>query len=153
MAGNAKAERRRIQAVGAVIYRLVPEGLPEILLIRKRGGYWTLPKGRLLPDESPVTGLLREVAEETGLNGEVEQLVKIVRYVTPQRRPQRRKVVSYYLFAAIDAELRLSQSEHIEEARWMTFTTAVHRARRRRIRRVIDTAAGLLKAQHAQLAV
>jgi 8-oxo-dGTP pyrophosphatase MutT (NUDIX family) len=42
-----------------------PEG--KILLLRHKGGLWLLPGGRLEADEGVLTGLRREIKEETGL--------------------------------------------------------------------------------------
>ncbi len=35
-----------ILAVGGVVYRCTSYGQVELLLIKKHGGFWTLPKGR-----------------------------------------------------------------------------------------------------------
>ena len=41
------------------------------MLIKKHGGFWTLPKGRIKPDEHPIAAVQREVLEETGIAGAV----------------------------------------------------------------------------------
>jgi len=53
------------------------------LLLVKRGmepskGKWCLPGGFVELDEGPAQGVVRELAEETGLIGEVEQLLDCV---------------------------------------------------------------------------
>jgi 8-oxo-dGTP diphosphatase len=55
----------------------------ENLLLVKRGmepgkGKWCLPGGFVEIDESPSEGVLRELHEETGLRGEVDQLIDAV---------------------------------------------------------------------------
>ena len=40
-----------IAAVGGVVYRR-RAGEPELLLIKKHRGFWTLPKGRIKPGET-----------------------------------------------------------------------------------------------------
>ena len=55
----------------------------EHLLLVKRGmdpgkGKWCLPGGFVEMDESPSEGVLRELTEETGLRGEVDQLIEAV---------------------------------------------------------------------------
>jgi len=55
----------------------------EHLLLVKRGmeprkGEWCLPGGFVEMDESPSKGVLRELREETGLKGKVDQLIDAV---------------------------------------------------------------------------
>ncbi len=55
---------RLIPAAGGVVCRR-ENGRLQVLLILRRG-LWDLPKGKLEEGESPETGALREVEEETG---------------------------------------------------------------------------------------
>ncbi|OGO52776.1 MAG: hypothetical protein A2148_05165 [Chloroflexi bacterium RBG_16_68_14] len=50
-------------------------------------GQWMPPGGHLLPDEDPVTGALREVREETGLEAELLPLTPIFSFSYPQQIP------------------------------------------------------------------
>ncbi|MHA3786633.1 NUDIX domain-containing protein [Flavobacterium hauense] len=61
------------QSAGIVLYRkgkketeffLVHPGGP--FFAKKHEGWWTIPKGELLPDESPLDCAIREFEEETG---------------------------------------------------------------------------------------
>jgi 8-oxo-dGTP pyrophosphatase MutT (NUDIX family) len=65
-----------IHAVGAVAYRYDARNRLQILLIKKRRGYWTLPKGKVAPTEDDASALLRELCEETDLTGVVEDQVR-----------------------------------------------------------------------------
>lgn len=47
----------------------------RILLLRKSGGRWDLPGGKLEAGESVAVGLRREIAEETGLRVDVDRIV------------------------------------------------------------------------------
>ncbi|WP_026214724.1 NUDIX hydrolase [Nonomuraea coxensis] len=61
----------RVNCVGAVIL----DATGRILLVQRGRppgrGLWSVPGGRLEPDEDDETGLRREVLEETGLRVEV----------------------------------------------------------------------------------
>jgi 8-oxo-dGTP diphosphatase len=67
-----------LPATAAVVF----DGGNRLLLV-KRGmepgkGEWSLPGGFVEMDETPVQGVVRELAEETGVQGEVEQLIDCV---------------------------------------------------------------------------
>src|SRR6476619_4975004 len=53
-----------IAGAGGVVYRWSAAGQLEFLLIRKRGGFWTLPKGQIKAGEDERAAVVREVAEE-----------------------------------------------------------------------------------------
>jgi predicted NUDIX family NTP pyrophosphohydrolase len=72
------------RSAGILLYRLRPGG-PEVLLVhpggpywaRKDHGAWSIPKGEIGPDEDPLAGALRELAEETGSELELGELVDL----------------------------------------------------------------------------
>ncbi|RIH83814.1 Diadenosine hexaphosphate hydrolase [Calidithermus terrae] len=66
MGAEAKPSERVLGA-GGVLFN--PAG--EVLLIRDRMGYWVFPKGHVDDGETPEQTALREVLEETGIEGEV----------------------------------------------------------------------------------
>jgi len=61
------------QSAGILLYRIV-KSEPEFFLVhpggpffaKKHEGWWTIPKGELLPDETPLECAVREFEEETG---------------------------------------------------------------------------------------
>ena len=76
------APRRRITRIGA--YAVCVDESERILLCRIAPGYtvefdgwWTLPGGGLEHGEDPRDGALRELAEETGLRGEIGSLLEV----------------------------------------------------------------------------
>jgi ADP-ribose pyrophosphatase YjhB (NUDIX family) len=66
---------RTFRCVGAVVH----DELGRLLLVRRANppgqGLWSIPGGRVEPGEDDRTAVVREVAEETGLAVEPEQLV------------------------------------------------------------------------------
>ena len=61
------------QSAGILLYRFEGEELQYFLVhpggpffAKKNEGWWTVPKGELLPDEKPLDAALREFEEETG---------------------------------------------------------------------------------------
>ena len=134
-----------IVAVGGVVYRCTSRGQLELLLIKKRSGFWTLPKGRIKPDEHPVTAVQREVFEETGLAGAVEDPIQEVTYQIIKGGQPCHKVVTYYLFRAEAGTLRPDKREGIARLRWFPIPDALARIQRDRVREVAHQASALLQ--------
>ena len=75
------------QSAGILLYRLNNKE-PEVLLVHPGGpffrnkdkGWWTVPKGELLPDEDTLQAALREFNEETGYlpHGDFKALKPVV---------------------------------------------------------------------------
>jgi 8-oxo-dGTP diphosphatase len=131
---------------GGVVYRWSPTGQLEILLIKKQGGFWTLPKGRIEPGEDERAAVAREVVEETSVTGEVGPMVRQVFYTIQKAGRRRRKAVSYYLVRAVSGRPRPQSRERIIRVRWFSFGAALRRIRRRRIRNVVRAARILLSS-------
>ncbi|MEI7644889.1 MAG: NUDIX domain-containing protein [Chloroflexales bacterium] len=133
-----------ILAVGGVIYRIEEQNTPEILIIKKRNGFWTLPKGRIEPGESEEDALHREIAEETGLSGMIEATGASFTYPIMKGGVEYTKQVRYYLVRALSMDLYLSNAEKIEHARWCILPAAMRRIHSPRLHMVVLWAANQL---------
>jgi 8-oxo-dGTP diphosphatase len=112
-----------IWAAGAVVYR-VRDSRPEILLVhRPRYDDWSLPKGKLDRRESFKTCAEREVKEETGVIGVVEQPIGTVGYVTPAGNY---KAVRYWLIRAETESF--SPNNEVDKIRWARPKKAAEKA-------------------------
>lgn len=106
-------------------------GRPAVAAIRPRGkapGTWALPKGNIDPGERPAETALREVLEETGVEGRLVEKLGDVKYTYTRRDGARVfKIVSFYLLRAgrgrlgeIDEAMRVE----VAEARWLPLEEA-----------------------------
>ena len=89
---------REISSGGVLVRRM--RGRWWLAAIRpagKRPGVWALPKGRVDAGEEPAATAVREVAEETGLAGDLEGKLGDVRYVYTWEGERIFKIVSFYL--------------------------------------------------------
>ena len=86
---------------------------------RNGGLVWSLPKGHLEAGESAEEAAVREVAEETGINGRILGPLGTIDFwfVAPDRRVH--KTVHHFLLEAIGGELSDDDIEVVEVA-WMT---------------------------------
>jgi len=120
---------REFSAGGVLVRRI--GGRPHLAAIRPQGkppGTWVLPKGNLEPGESPAETAVREVLEETGVLGKLDEKLGDVKYTYTRRGGERVfKVVSFYLLRAgrgrlgeIEEEMRVE----VADARWLPLDEA-----------------------------
>lgn len=112
--------RETIYSAGIVPVRLDADS-PRFLLLRCYR-YWDFPKGEIDAGEMPLQAALRELTEETGLQGPVfrwgEGLIETPRY-------GRGKIARYYLAevsagkVTLPISAELGRPEH-DEFRWVT---------------------------------
>jgi len=104
---------KREFSAGGVLVRTVG-GRPHVAAIRPQGkpaGTWVLPKGNIDAGESPAETAVREVREETGVEGRLVEKLGDVKYVYTWDGERIFKVVSFFLLRA-----RLGRIGAIEEA-------------------------------------
>jgi 8-oxo-dGTP pyrophosphatase MutT (NUDIX family) len=98
----------------------------EVLLISPREGRWQLPKGHVEPGEAPAQAALREVREETGVNGRILAPLPTIDYTYPVGRGvQVRKRVDYYLMSYESGSERDSDPREVLQARWWSWDEAL----------------------------
>ncbi len=117
------AEVSVIRAAGGIVFRKSRSGETEIAVIH-RPAYddWTLPKGKIEPDERPEDCALREVREETGLRCELLQPVGCTAYVD---RRGRDKVACYWLMEARGGRFR--PGIEVDRLLWLSVPAAIDR--------------------------
>jgi 8-oxo-dGTP pyrophosphatase MutT (NUDIX family) len=118
---------KREFSAGAVVVRRL-KGRWWLAAIRPGGkpeGVWALPKGQISPGDSAADTALREVAEETGLEGRLEGKL---RYVYTWDGERIFKVVSFFLVRSSRGRIGQIPPEHaheVEEARWLPLPEAI----------------------------
>ena len=93
----------------------------------KEPGVWALPKGNIGRGEKPDATALREVAEETGVEGKLLEKLGDVRYVYTWAGERVFKVVSFYLLRYRRGRLGELPPEHaheVAEVRWLPLAEA-----------------------------
>jgi 8-oxo-dGTP pyrophosphatase MutT (NUDIX family) len=117
-------------SAGGVLVKVI-RGRPMLAAIRPRGkpeGVWALPKGNIDPGERPEETAVREVREETGVEGRLVEKLGDVKYTYARRGGVRVfKIVSFYLLHAgrgrigeIEERMRIE----VAEARWLPLDEA-----------------------------
>jgi 8-oxo-dGTP diphosphatase len=117
-------------SAGGVLVKTI-RGRPMLAAIRPRGkpeGTWALPKGNIDPGEQPAETAVREVFEETGVQGTLVEKLGDVKYTYTRRGGVRVfKVVSFFLLRAgrgrigeIEERMRVE----VAEAQWLPLEEA-----------------------------
>ena len=120
---------KREFSAGAVVVRRL-KGRWWLAAIRPGGkpeGIWALPKGQIAPGDSADATALREVAEETGLEGRLAGKLGDTRYVYTWQGERIFKVVSFFLVRYSRGRIGDIPPEHaheVAEARWLPLEDA-----------------------------
>ncbi len=116
----------------------------------KRPGVWALPKGRVDAGEGPAATAVREVAEETGLAGDLEGKLGDVRYVYTWEGERIFKIVSFYLLRHRSGRIGNVPAEHrheVAEVRWLPLDEAPRLLAYRGEKDMAERALNLLDAE------
>lgn len=103
----------------------VRDGIPYAALIARRNRTgrieWCLPKGHLEHGESAPSAALREVREETGIQGEIIQHLASIDYWFSSADHRIHKVVHHYLMSYIQGVISVDgdPDQEAEDAAWL----------------------------------
>lgn len=98
MANNQVFTVREVSAGGLIVSMENPD-LVALISHKNRGGHadWCLPKGHVEADESLEATAIREVFEETGIQGEVLNKIGEISYTFKVGRKRIQKTVHHFL--------------------------------------------------------
>lgn len=114
--------REENSAGGVVIYR------DRVLLLRKKRGYWVLPKGRIESGEEVAAAALREVREESGVRAAIVRYIGEINYTYKNQWTDHQwviKRVCWYLMTAATSQCRPQTEEGFSSARFVSGEEAV----------------------------
>jgi len=98
-----ESETRRVVSAGGVIFRVVNDEFEVALISRRR--VWCLPKGLIEKGETVEEAALREVREETGLEGEIVEKIGEINY-NFFRGKRYSKTVHFFLLKCVGGSVR-----------------------------------------------
>jgi 8-oxo-dGTP pyrophosphatase MutT (NUDIX family) len=124
---NAKPPLLREFSAGGLVVRRM-RGRPFIAAVRLKGGtVLALPKGHIEPGESGAETAVREVREETGIDGRMIEKLDAIKYWYSRDGARVLKVVSFFLLAYRSGTVRDYQREEVEGAEWIPLEEAPRR--------------------------
>ena len=120
--------KREFSAGGVVVRRI--KGAWHVAAIHPRGrrpGLWALPKGNIDPGETPAETAVREVHEETGVVGKLDEKLGDVKYTYTWDGERIFKIVSFFLVRYSSGrlgEIAPEMEVEVDEARWLPIEEA-----------------------------
>lgn len=110
-------------SAGGVVYKKVGSKV-KILMIEDKYLKLTIPKGKQEAGETLPETALREIKEETGIEGVIIQLLNKIYYqYSDHERGRIDKEVTYYLVEATGGQVKV-QIEEINQAFWLDLEEA-----------------------------
>jgi len=113
-------------SAGGIVVRF-DDGIPSLVVGARRRDpdifTWTLPKGTPNTGETREQTAVREVAEETGLEVRITDVLDSIEYWFVQRGTRIHKTVHYFLMEPIGGDLDRHDHE-FDKVRWVRFDEA-----------------------------
>ena len=103
---------------GLLIGRLDPKDASHERLL------WSLPKGHIEEGETPEQAALREVAEETGIKGEITRSLGVIDFWFMASGKRIHKTVHHFLFTEVGGKLAPQVTE-VDDVAWFPITEIV----------------------------
>ena len=119
-----------MRAAGALLWRGHGDALEVALVHRPKYDDWSWPKGKLDDGETWPGAAVREVAEETGLHGQLGVPLPSSRYDVGSGDAVRPKVVQYWAARVVAGDGQLAHE--VDEVEWLTPRAARRRLHYRR---------------------
>lgn len=116
---------KRVYSAGGVVYK-IDNYKPYFLLIStKHGEVWTLPKGLIERDESSEEAAIREIKEETGIEGKIIDHLGKTSYWFNFDNERYFKTVTYFLVEYVKGEI--NPDFEVDTASWFSYDEALRR--------------------------
>src|SRR6476469_5076920 len=113
-------------SAGGIVYYRDAAGI-HILMVADALGRWSFPKGLVQPGEEPPAAALREIAEETGVAGQLEMELGASHYMYRRSRALVSKTVHFFLVHA-EPTVPRPQLEEVSDARWFPAAESLDRS-------------------------
>jgi mutator protein MutT len=133
-------------SAGAVVFEFINQ-MPEIVIYsRKNATEWCLPKGKIEQGETAQHAAIREVREETGLQGLIIEPLEDIHYQYQDKKRDLliEKTVHFFLMKK-QTEISQKYDPEVESVVWLSIDKALEKLSFESERRVVSKAGKLLR--------
>ena len=143
------ASLKKQTSAGGVIYKKNDSSIQIALISVRNGQAWCLPKGIVDKGETTEETAVREVREETGLNGRIIDALGEINYwyFVKEENIKCRKKVYFYLMEYVSGDTADHDFE-VDEAGWFPLEIALEKVSYKGDRMVIEKAIEKLRTLH-----
>jgi len=113
-------------SAGGVVYKEENGGRLWLLIQPRDTDRWQLPKGQIEKRESSQTAALREIKEETGIDGEIIDKIDKISWWFVQEGEKIFKTTVFYLVKARKEAGRFDKKE-VAQISWLSYNQAYQR--------------------------
>lgn len=123
----ADRDQRTAYSAGGIVYRPAASGYEVAMIATHNGKRWGLPKGHIRRGETSEAAALREIAEETGLHGDIRTHLTTIEYWFRFGSLRIHKYVDIFLVQYTLGVIQPQPSE-VDAAEWVCLDEALLRA-------------------------
>lgn len=136
---------------GGVIFRKSDNGVEVVLVAMIGRRSWCLPKGLINRNETPQAAALREVREETGLQGEIIDRIGQISYwySLQDDKVKIHKTVHFFLMKYLEGSTE-DHDHEVDEARWFPIDEALDTLSYKSEKQIMQKAKGLIDKMEVQ---
>jgi len=134
-----------IVSAGGVVYRRFDDNVFFVLVGRRKGNYWCLPKGRIEENETEIEAAKREVFEETGISDvEVGEKIGTIVYEFHRKSNETpyHKYVHFYLMSSSSPHLNVGSE--FDRAMWFPARDALNMVSHKKEKEIVSKALKML---------
>ncbi len=136
----------KVRSAGGVVFYK-----NKILLLRKRNGYWVLPKGHIEDGENKREAALREVKEEASVDAIILEYLDDIEYKFKDFRNNNIEVhkrVSWFIMRASKENSKPQHEEGFVESSYIDMDKAVSLAKHQDESKIIEKAIAIFKEKY-----
>ena len=145
---TSKLPVQKAVSAGGVVYKFDGDNLKILICGRRDGNVWGLPKGTPEQGETLEETAAREVNEETGLKGKLQDKIGEINYWFSRNGTRYNKTVHFYLFSPTGGSIEDHDPE-FDFVAWFPWDEAIKKLTYRDEIDMVNKALNIMRTKYA----